>query len=638
MTITTNLAKSEVERSPTRKFPPGSTRFDWIVVALSFWITAGYFLIGWASFHGKPNPTSPLSWAAAAYAGALTLLVFLFFTQWRNRANGYAWWRALPQGYGLSLAGVDLALVGGALYPLWQQLFAPINGLATSLVLPALAVAIGLMLVVAGPFRAARARLDPNRARGWVVLGPLVLSMTLALSVLTNLTLFASPIFEPFYGPYGGKTVQIDQGNFDDLYLMNADGTGQTRLTSNAGFYAWSSDWSPDGKQIVFTRGEPSDPESALYIMNIDGGALRQLTDMPGAEWLPAWSPDGKRLAFVSKTERDQQIFSINTDGSDLRQLTHTIAPAYGPDWSPDGMHIVYNSNASGSDQLYTMNADGGSETQITSKGTDNWGASWSPDGNWIVFHSSRDRNWDIYVVHPDGSGEQRLTDDPAREFTAAWSPDGSQIVFVSEQDGQFDIYRMNADGSNVRNLTNNHALEFVFPRWSPDGRQIMVTANGHPTLANAFQIEDLGVAGMIIQSALLLGAVLVLVTSWVLPFGALTVLFTLNGLLMAVFDDRYGLVIPVLVTGILADLVLAWLKPSVERRGRLYLFAIGVPVLLYALYFLALQLTQGIGWGIHLWLGALVLSGLSGWLVSFVIVAVLSTGREMASPSSKMG
>jgi Tol biopolymer transport system component len=427
--------------------------------------------------------------------------------------------------------------------------------------------------------------------------------------------------------------VQIDQENVSDLYLMNTDGSRQMRLTSNAGFYAWSSDWSPDGQQIVFSRGEPSGPESALYIMNIDGNEVRQLTDMPGAEWLPAWSPDGQRIAFVSKTERDQQIFSINTDGSDLRQLTHTVAPTYGPDWSPDGTHIVYNSNASGSDQLYTMNADGSNQTQITSRGTDNSGTAWSPDGNWIAFNSLRDGNGDIFVIHPDGSGEKRLTNDAAREFTSTWSADGHQLAFVSEQDSTFDIYIMNTDRVNVRNPTNNHVLEFVFPRWSPDGRQIMVTANGHPTLANAFQLEDLGVAGVILQSALLMGAVLILITGWVLPFGALTVLFTLNGLLMAVLGDRYELVVPVLMAGILADLLLTWLKPSIERRAQLYMFATTVPILLYALYFVALRVTQGIGWGIHLWLGALVLSGLSGWLVSYLIVSALSTGMRAASP-----
>jgi len=176
------------------------------------------------------------------------------------------------------------------------------------------------------------------------------------------------------YRPYGAKTFTIDQKQFYDLYLTNADGTGQTRLTSSASLYAWSSDWSPDGKQIVFTRGKPDNPESALSIMKRDGSGLKQLTDLPGQEWVPSWPPDGKRIAFVSKTEQDQQIFAINADGSDLQQLTHTMAPTYGPDWSPDGRQIIYNSNASGSDQLYTMNADGSNQKQITAKGVTNGG------------------------------------------------------------------------------------------------------------------------------------------------------------------------------------------------------------------------------------------------------------------------
>ncbi len=267
MSITTNLEKSDIAPSPTRTYPQGSTRFNWMAVGLSTWVSVGYFLARWASFHGRSDYDSPVSWAAPAYAGVLTFSLLLLLTQWRNRAKGYAWRWALPQGYGLSLAGVGLALIGVVLDPLWLRLLPPANGVAVSLVLPALAVAIGLMLVVAGPFRAARARLDPSQAHGWAVLGPLVLSMTLVLSLLTNLTLFASPIFEPYYGPYGGKTVKLGQEKFSDLYLMNSDGTEQTRLTASSGLYTWSSDWSPDGKQIVFTRGEPDNPESALYII-----------------------------------------------------------------------------------------------------------------------------------------------------------------------------------------------------------------------------------------------------------------------------------------------------------------------------------------------------------------------------------
>ena len=198
-----NLSKSDIAPATIRTYPQGSTRFDWIAVGLSMWVTAGYFLVGWAFFHGRPNHDSPVSWGAPGYAGVLAFSLFLLITQWRNRAKGHDCRRALPQGYGLSLAGVGLALFGVVLSPLWQRLLPLGNGLQRGLVLPALFVVIGQMLLVSGPIRAARAHLDPDQARGWAVLGPLVLSMTLALSILTDLTLFASPVFEPFYGPYG---------------------------------------------------------------------------------------------------------------------------------------------------------------------------------------------------------------------------------------------------------------------------------------------------------------------------------------------------------------------------------------------------------------------------------------------------
>jgi Tol biopolymer transport system component len=633
MALSTTVAKSEDEPSPAKHGPPGSTRFDWIVVALSASAVAGYFLVSWAFFHGKPNFTSPASWAAPVYASVAALLAVLLFAAWRNSRKGYGWRWALPQGYGSSLAGVGLTLLGAMLYPIWQRLLPAPEGLERGLALPNLGVATGLILGASGPIRAARARLNPRQARGWATLGPLVLSVTLVLSVLTNLTLFANPTFEPYYGPYGGKTVRIGQGHFSDLYLMNADGTGQTRLTSSARSYAWSSDWSPDGTRIVFTRGEPDTPESALFIMNVDGNGLRQLTDLPGEVWVPAWAPDGARIAFVSKTARGQQIYAINADGTDVRQLTHMQAPTYGPAWSPDGTRLVYTSNASGSDQLYTMDADGGNQRQITAQGIFNFGAAWSPDGNWIALNSYRGRNWDLYAIHPDGSGERRLTDSPAREVGPAWSPDGRQLAFVSEYAGAFDLYAMGADGGNARNLTQNHALEFVFPRWSPDGSRIMVTASGHPTRPNAFLLQDLGVAGVLIQSALLVGAVLALIAVWTVPAGALTGLFALNGLLMAAFGDRYALVIPVLLAGLLAELLRWWLNPSVARRQARSLFAVAVPVIYYGLYFLALQLTQGIAWSIHLWLGALVMAGLAGWFVGFLVAAAPPTARATASP-----
>ena len=81
----------------------------------------------------------------------------------------------------------------------------------------------------------------------------------------------------------------------------------------------------------------------------------------------------------------------------------------------------------------------------------------------------------------------------------------------------------MNADGGSVRNLTHNHALEANFPKWSPDGRTIMFSAQGHTALPNLQHTQSIAIASMLLQSALLIGVVLLLVSRWALPFGALT-------------------------------------------------------------------------------------------------------------------
>jgi Tol biopolymer transport system component len=627
MTTDVISAKREEIRTQVKDYPVASARFDWLAVALSAWVIGGMYLDGWAHNHGRVDDVFITPWHAVLYSGVLGLCLFLMVYQQRNMSKGHVWQRALPKGYGLSLIGVGLFLIGGGLDFLWHTLFGIEVNIETLLSPTHLLLAASGVLMISGPIRAAWGQRMPEETRGWKVLGPPILSAVLVLSMLTFFTQFAHPINEL----YAQKTTTINQGNVADIYVMNADGTAQTRLTSSPEMWTWSSDWSPDGRQIVVSRGQATpetvdNPDNALFIMNADGSGLRQLTNMPGGEWYPAWSPDGGHIAFVSKTPQSQQIFTINTDGSGLQQLTKGPAPAYGPDWSPDGTRIVYNSNASGSDQLYIMKADGSHPAPITSRGNDNWGAAWSPDGKLIAFNSLRNGNSDIYVIHPDGSGEQQLTDDPAREFVPGWSPDGQHIVFLAQQETLFDIYVMNADGSNVHNLSNNHALEYFQPRWSPDGRQILVTASGHTSLPIPYQTQSLGIASILLQSALLMGAALMLVKQWTMPLGGMTIMLAGTSTLMSIFRDQYVLLPGVLLAGLIADVLLWQLRPSQARRGQFYLFAFVVPVVVYSLYFLTLQLSQGLTWTVHLWLGSTFMAGVVGLFISFLLVSPLNS------------
>jgi hypothetical protein len=134
---------------------------------------------------------------------------------------------------------------------------------------------------------------------------------------------------------------------------------------------------------------------------------------------------------------------------------------------------------------------------------------------------------------------------------------------------------------------------------------------------------QAIGTSSILLQSGLLVALVLLMIRRWgaQLPLGWLTFVFTLNGVAMSLpHDDPW--VIPVAVlAGMVADGLYLWLQPAVLRPGQVRLFATLVPVVLYSLYFLTLAFLGGVWWPIPLWTGAIVLTGIVGWLVSYLIV-----------------
>jgi TolB protein len=296
------------------------------------------------------------------------------------------------------------------------------------------------------------------------------------------------------------------------VYVMNADGSGQRRLT-NGGVAGcgqeWGHAWSPDGRQIAIVSG-------GIQVMNADGSGQRRLSDGGGPAWSPdgrriafesnagidvinadgteqrllmraavsypaqlAWSPNGEKIAFTIEhpkapgaQTRSLEIYVVNPDGSGQRRLTRNTARDNSPVWSPNGRRIAFESNW----QLWVMNADGSGKQRLTRRGVHNFNPAWSPDGKRIAFtRGRRERevsngaagSWGLglYVMNADGSGEQRLTQGGSQPY---WSPDGREIAFVSNRDGNSDIHVMNADGSGRRNLTRAAGRRDTQPLWSP--------------------------------------------------------------------------------------------------------------------------------------------------------------------------
>ena len=256
-----------------------------------------------------------------------------------------------------------------------------------------------------------------------------------------------------------------------EIYVMNADGSGQRRLTRDPGLDRGAT-WSPDGRELLFNRMasrlKPGAPPG-FYVMNVDGSGQRRLAAATGNA---AWSPDSRMIAFSRGTGDGRDIYAINADGSGQRRLTRSPGMDLDPTWSPDGRKIAFvsrrercpsasvgSSCVCGNAEIYVMNADGSGQRNLTRSPASAYysSAAWSPDGRKIAFVSDRDGNGEIYVMNADGSAQRRLTRNPASDGGPVWSPDGRKIAFVRVNDLTFgsEIYVMNTDGSGQVKLTS---------------------------------------------------------------------------------------------------------------------------------------------------------------------------------------
>jgi hypothetical protein len=142
--------------------------------------------------------------------------------------------------------------------------------------------------------------------------------------------------------------------------------------------------------------------------------------------------------------------------------------------------------------------------------------------------------------------------------------------------------------------------------------------------------------AGVWVQTAFLMGVVLFGLRRWLLPFGSLTFVFTLCAALMSVMRDEYRFVLVALVAGLFADLLVMWLRPSVERVAALRAFSFLVPLVLYSLFFVMVIVTEGISWSVHMWTGTAFIAGMVGLLLSFLVAPLAVPSSEYRVPSTE--
>ena len=231
--------------------------------------------------------------------------------------------------------------------------------------------------------------------------------------------------YYPSFMPEGNALLFASNRNGPfDIYLMVFNQRSLLQITSGAGNVA-SPDFSPDGTQIVFVN-RPSDGPAAIWMVNRDGSDPHLFYAGANPIVSVAWSPDGHTIAYAMQlgAPNEYQIFLMGVDGSNLHRLTNGLNGIGGSvSWNPDGSSLLIYAGPTGDRDIFRVDVQTGAATQIT-RGGNNAAPSFSPDGHYIAFNSSRNNNQpDLFIMNWDGSSQRQLTSDPEPDWQPRWEP-----------------------------------------------------------------------------------------------------------------------------------------------------------------------------------------------------------------------
>jgi dipeptidyl aminopeptidase/acylaminoacyl peptidase len=287
-------------------------------------------------------------------------------------------------------------------------------------------------------------------------------------------------VISPQISPDGTKivynyvSVNAKKDGYDtSLWIVPTSGGEPRQLTS--GPRDGGAQWSPDGKTIAFTRTEaaatPAEgrrPTGQIYLLSLDGGEARPLTDLPRGAGGPVWSPDGKSIAFTSATstkDLERKDGKLDEERTDVRVILKAVYRANGGGYTQAerASHIWVV-------EVPAVLSAPQKARQVTSSRFTEGDPTWSKDASRLYFVSSREAepyykapDSDVYAVSVNGGEPSKVAsiDGPIRGLSV--SPDGKRIAFVGTLNGQpirshsqSDLWVMPLDGTTTtpRNLT----------------------------------------------------------------------------------------------------------------------------------------------------------------------------------------
>jgi VWFA-related protein len=247
-------------------------------------------------------------------------------------------------------------------------------------------------------------------------------------------------------------SIKIAYINSGDLWITDEQGTTPVNLTNTPNTYKFYPRFSPDGQKIAYISIQSGRYE--LWVMNADGSNKTQITSnhttYPAGGFRPAWSPDGQWLYFGSGPGGDCEVFKIKIDGTGLQQVTNV--PGYNTmnlDISHDGTKATYvrgNEGNGYSNKLYFSNSDFSNAVEIQPRQPAH-NPIFSPDDSKIVYNYLSGGEYNTYIINVDGTGDVAIA---AGAYPNAWHPSGNKLLILEGT----NLHWINTDGSNKTLVT----------------------------------------------------------------------------------------------------------------------------------------------------------------------------------------
>jgi TolB protein len=231
-----------------------------------------------------------------------------------------------------------------------------------------------------------------------------------------------------------------------EIYIADYDGHNAQSVTRDNALNV-CPDWAGPSL-LVYTSYKLGPPY--IFSQNLRTGARQSVARFAGGAYSSAVSPDGRRVAMISSKGGSPDLYVVNLDGSGLKQLTSTREAESSPCWSPDGQTICYVSRERGPASLFKVSASGGSTMRLPTPGAPNpTEPDWSPDGKWIAF-TSQTGGFQIFLLRvSDGTvhGPFAQGEDPS------WAPNSRALIFCGRPNYRRNLSLLDVPTRQVKSI-----------------------------------------------------------------------------------------------------------------------------------------------------------------------------------------